>query len=68
MCVSWSKQNLGWKLTPEQEGQFVEARVTALDNDELILRVYGEHKHLKWGFELTEKGKRVIERLQALMN
>ena len=51
MCVSWSMRNLGWKLTPEQESKFVEALVTALDK--LILRVYGEHKYLKWGFELT---------------
>ena len=69
MYLYWAEKKLGMAFADEkQEDRFVGFVKTLIDHGSLTLHVYNEGEDQGYLIEVTEKGKREIERFNAAIN
>ncbi len=54
--------------SPEAEDEFIDFVLDAIENGDMILQIGGKGEDAGWSLVTTEKGKRMVQRVNAEMN
>lgn len=69
ICIEWAKRLSKVQLsTPEEEDEFIEFLLDAIEAGEMILMIKGKGEDATGRQSTTGKGERMIVRLNAVMN
>ena len=67
--IEWAKRFADVSLdSPKAEDEFIELVLDAIENGDMILQIDGKDEDAGWSLVTTEKGKRMVQRVDAEMN
>ena len=69
VCIEWAKRFADVSLdSPEAEDEFIELVLDAIENGDMIMQINGKGEDAGWSLVTTEKGKPMVQRVNAEMN